>query len=169
METGVPRNIYRTADDRYLCLSGTTDRQVERILALTGRDSPEDRAKFARMADRLAHNDELDALVAGWIAQRPLDEAVAVFVEARIPVAPVHDLPGLLADAQVQARQSVTLVAHEMLGSVPMATPAPLLSETPGTIAHPGPPIGAHNAEVYAELLGWDTDRLAQAQSDGLV
>ena len=169
LETGVPRNIYRTADNRYLCLSGTTDRQVERILALTGRDGPEDQAKFARMADRLSHNDELDALVADWIAERPLDEAVAVFVEARIPVAPVHDLPGLLADAQVQARHSVTLVAHDVLGTVPMATPAPFLSETPGTIRHPGPPIGAHNAEVYAELLAWDADRLAQAQADGLV
>ena len=50
-----------------------------------------------------------------------------------------------------------------------MATPAPHLSETPGTINHPGPPIGAHNAEVYADLLGWDDDRLAQAQADGLV
>ena len=89
LETGVPRNIYRTADNRYLCLSGTTDRQVERILALTGRDGPEDQAKFARMADRLAHNDELDALVvADWIAQRPLEEAIAVFVEARIPGRP---------------------------------------------------------------------------------
>jgi len=169
LQTGVPRNIYRTADNRYLCLSGTTDRQVERILVLTGRDGPEDQAKFARMADRLAHSDELDALVADWIAQRPLEEAVAAFVEARIPVAPVHDLAGLLADAQVQARRSVTLVPHDVLGSVPMATPAPILSETPGAIGHPGPPIGAHNAEVYAELLGWDADRLAQAQTDGLI
>ena len=169
LETGVPRNIYRTADDRYLCLSGTTDRQVERILALTGRNGPEDTAKFVRMTDRLAHNDELDALVGDWIAQHHLDEAVAAFVEARIPVAPVHDLPGLLADAQVQARNSVTLVAHDALGTVPMATPAPILSETPGTIGHPGPPIGAHNAEVYAELLGWDAHGLTQAQADGLI
>ena len=50
-----------------------------------------------------------------------------------------------------------------------MAAPAPFLSETPGTINHPGPPIGAHNAEVYAELLGWDAEHLAQAQADGLV
>ena len=117
LETGVPRNIYRTSDDRYLCLSGTTDRQVERILALTGRDGPEDQAKFARMADRLAHNDELDTLVADWIAQRSLEEAVTIFVEARIPVAPVHDLPGLLADAQVQARGSVTLGGPRRAGS----------------------------------------------------
>ncbi len=169
LATGVPRNIYRTADDRYLCLSGTTDRQVQRILALAGRDGPEDQAKFARMNDRLAHNDELDALVADWISQRSLDEAVEVLVDARIPVAPVHDLAGLLADAQVQARRSVTLMAHDVLGRVPMVTPAPVLSATPGTIRHPGPSVGAHNAEIYAELLGWDADRLARAEADGLV
>ncbi len=169
LATGVPRNIYRTADDRYLCLSGTTDRQVERILAITGRDCPEDKARFARMADRLAHNDELDTLVADWVAQHPLDEAVAILVEARIPVAPVNDLSQLLADAQVRARNSITPVAHDVLGTVPMATPAPILSETPGTIRHPGPAIGAHNAEVYAALLGWDAHRLAQARADGIV
>ena len=56
-------------------------------------------------------------------------------------------------------------MAHDVLGTVPMATPAPILSETPGTIGHPGPLIGAHNAEVYTELLGWDTHQLAQAQA----
>ncbi|WP_419919977.1 CaiB/BaiF CoA transferase family protein [Candidatus Poriferisocius sp.] len=169
LATGVPRNIYRTADNRYLCLSGTTDRQVERILALAGRDGPGDRAKFARMADRLAHNDELDTLVGDWVAQHSLDEAIAILVEARIPVAPVNDLSGLLVDAQVRARNSITLVAHNVLGTVPMATPAPVLSETPGAIRHPGPPVGAHNAEVYAALLGWDTHRLAQAQAEGII
>ncbi|WP_420638514.1 CaiB/BaiF CoA transferase family protein [Candidatus Poriferisocius sp.] len=169
LATGVPRNIYSTSDGRFLCLSGTTDRQVERILALMGRDGPEDQAKFARMTDRLAHNDELDALVADWIATQTLDEAMATLVEARIPVAPVHDLAGLVADAQVQARNSITLVPHDVLGTVPMVTPAPVLSETPGTIGHPGPPVGAHNAEVYRELLGWDADALAEARAAGFI
>ena len=38
--TGVPRNVYRTGDDRWLVLSGTTDRQVARILKIIGADTP---------------------------------------------------------------------------------------------------------------------------------
>ena len=169
LATGVPRNIYRTGDGQYVCLSGTTDRQVERMLALTGRDGSDDQAKFARMADRLANADELDGLVADWVAAHPLDEVVDAMVEARIPVAPVHDIPGLLADPQVGARSSVLRVAHEMLGSVLMAAPAPQLDATPGTIRHPGPPVGAHNAEVYGELLGWGPSELDELGGSGVV
>ena len=35
---GVPRNVYRTADDRWIVLSGTTDAQVRRVLAVIGAD-----------------------------------------------------------------------------------------------------------------------------------
>jgi crotonobetainyl-CoA:carnitine CoA-transferase CaiB-like acyl-CoA transferase len=45
---GVPRNVYRTRDDEYVAVSGTTDPQVSRLLALLGRDGPEDQDRFGR-------------------------------------------------------------------------------------------------------------------------
>src|SRR6185295_1381383 len=50
---GAPRNVYRTRDGRHVAVSGTTDPQVARLLELMGRTSAEDRARFARAADRL--------------------------------------------------------------------------------------------------------------------
>ena len=41
---GVPRNVYRASDGRYVVLSGTTDAQVARVLAVIGRDTPDDHA-----------------------------------------------------------------------------------------------------------------------------
>ena len=168
--TGVPRNVYRTGDGDWVVLSGTTDRQVERILAIIGADDDSGRARFAKAPDRLANADQLDGLVADWIGGQPTPTVLETFVEARVPIAPVHDFTGLLSDPQVVARSSIVRVdGGEQLGPVPMAAPAPVLSATPGTIDHPGPPIGAHTAEVYAELLGLTAADLDGLRSQGLI
>lgn len=167
--TGVPRNLYRCADGQWIVVSGTTDRQVGRILALIGADTEEGRAKFARSADRIAHADELDGLVAAWVGRTPMAEAIAGIESCRVPVAPVHDVPGILADPHIAARRSLTAVHDEVLGDVTLVTPSPKLGATPGTIRYAGPPIGAHNQQVYGGLLGYTADDLARLREQGVI
>jgi crotonobetainyl-CoA:carnitine CoA-transferase CaiB-like acyl-CoA transferase len=153
VEGGVPRNVYRGGDGQWMVLSGTTDAQVARILEVIGHDGPEDRARFGRSADRLAAADELDALVAAWIGGRPRTEALSTLEAARIPVAPVNDLAAVAADDQVQARESLTRLDDENLGSVILPGPAARLAHTPGRPRTTGPRLGEHTDEVVAEWL----------------
>ena len=125
---GAPRNVYRTADDGYVAVSGTTDAQVARVLRLLGRVDDESRDRFATAAERQRSGDELDSLVAAWIAERPRDEVVAAFVDARVPISPVNDARDVLGDPQVRA-----------LGAV----------VEPG----PAPDLGAHRDEVLADWI----------------
>ena len=104
---GVPRNVYRTRDGAYLAVSGTTDPQVARLLGLLGRDGDEDRARFGRAADRLRVADELDRLVASFIAARDRDTVLPAFLDARIPIAPVLDVAAVLEDEHIRARGSL--------------------------------------------------------------
>ncbi|MCF2531979.1 CoA transferase [Yinghuangia sp. KLBMP8922] len=151
---GVPRNVYRTRDGHWAVVSGTTDRQVARVLAVIGRDTADDHARYGTSAARLAHADELDALVAAWVAAHDRDHVVAALVQARIPVAPVNDFAALLADPHIAARGNLSAVSGGDAGEsgpVLMPAPAPRLSATPGRIAAPGPGAGEHTAEVLAE------------------
>jgi crotonobetainyl-CoA:carnitine CoA-transferase CaiB-like acyl-CoA transferase len=166
---GVPRNLYRASDGDYLALSGTTDAQVGRILALLGRDAESDRARFGTSVARLAAADELDGLVADWIAARPRDEALARFHEIRIPVAPVNDLAALLDDPHLRARASVTTLADPRLGDVRLFAPSPRLGETPGRHRHLGPALGAHNTEVLGDWLGLDAAAVAALERDAAI
>jgi crotonobetainyl-CoA:carnitine CoA-transferase CaiB-like acyl-CoA transferase len=166
---GVPRNVYRTRDGRWLVVSGTTDRQVARVLELIGQDDDAGRAKFARSTDRLRNADELDALVAGWIGEHDAAEVEAALVARRVPVAPVHDLPGLFADPHIAARQSLATVHDSTLGDVTMVAPYPKLSGTPGAIRFPGPAIGAHNHEVYGQWLGLAPGEVDALRTDGVI
>jgi crotonobetainyl-CoA:carnitine CoA-transferase CaiB-like acyl-CoA transferase len=145
---GAPRNVYRTAGGEWIAISGTTDAQVARLLPLLGLDTEAGRARFGTSAARLHAADELDALVAEWVAARSRNDVLARLLEHRIPAAPVNDLPALLADPHVAARGDVVPVVDPDLGAVAVVAPVPKLSATPGRIRTPGPRLGEHNDEV---------------------
>jgi crotonobetainyl-CoA:carnitine CoA-transferase CaiB-like acyl-CoA transferase len=161
--------VYRTADGRWVAVSGTTDTQVARMLELLGRDTPEMRERFGTSAARLAAADELDGLVATWVADHDADDVLASLLGARIPAAPVNDLPGILADPHVQARGDLAVVDGGDLGPLTMVAPAPTLRGTPASIRGPGPDKGADNDEVYLDWLGIEPAELARLQARGVV
>jgi crotonobetainyl-CoA:carnitine CoA-transferase CaiB-like acyl-CoA transferase len=162
---GVPRNVYRTSDGEWIAVSGTTDAQVARLLPLLGRDDDASRARFGASAARLAVADELDALVAAWVASRPRDDVLAALHGARVPAAPVNDLRALHDDPHVVARDDFVTLD----GLLTLVAPAPRLSRTPGVLRATGPRRGEHNDTVYGELLGLSHDELARLRDTGVV
>ncbi|HEX3461112.1 MAG TPA: CoA transferase [Acidimicrobiales bacterium] len=150
IDGGVPRNVYRASDGAWLAVSGTTDDQVGRLLPLLGRDGAEDRARFGRSADRLRAADELDGLVAGWIASMDGPAALAALAEARIPAAPVNDLAAVIADPHVRARRSILEIGE---GPVLIPGPSPRLGTTPGRLHGAAPALGAGEASVLRTWL----------------
>jgi crotonobetainyl-CoA:carnitine CoA-transferase CaiB-like acyl-CoA transferase len=154
IQGGVPRNCYRTADDRYLVISGPTDAQVARILELIGHDSDRDIARFARSEQRLIHADELDARVAGWVGANTAEVVVAAMDHNRIPVSEANNLAEIFAHPQVQHRKSLRRVHDPALGDITMPAPLPGLIGTPPTIRSTGPALGAHTSEARRDWLG---------------
>jgi crotonobetainyl-CoA:carnitine CoA-transferase CaiB-like acyl-CoA transferase len=148
---GVPRNVYRTLDDRWVVLSGTTDAQVVRVLSVIGVDTPEAHARYGTSAARLAVADELDALVASWIRGQTREDVVRAFRRERVPVSPVNDLADLVADPHVQARHSLQHLQDADLGAVNVPSPVPRLSQTPGRIDALGG--GAETEIVLADAI----------------
>jgi crotonobetainyl-CoA:carnitine CoA-transferase CaiB-like acyl-CoA transferase len=148
-----PRNVFRTRDARWVVISGPTDSQVARILDVMGVDDAA-RARFARAAERNAHADELDAMVAGWVVTHDLTTVVDALVAHRIPVAEVNDVESLLADAHVRARSSIATVDDPELGELHIPAPAPHLHVTPLRIRSSGPALGADTDAVIQEWLG---------------
>ncbi len=166
---GVPRNLYRCGDGEWLALSGTTDRQVERILEVIGRNTSADQARYGAAKDRLRVADELDALVSKWIAERPRSAVSDAFLDARIPVAPVNDLASLLEDPHLRARASVVELPDAQGADVSVFAPTPMLSETPGSHRHVGPALGAHNESVLSDWLGLPLDEIEELERIGAV
>jgi len=45
----------------------------------------------------------------------------------------------------------------------------PRLSETPGSLDNLGPALGAHNAEIYNELLDMSATDMAELRQSGVI
>jgi crotonobetainyl-CoA:carnitine CoA-transferase CaiB-like acyl-CoA transferase len=164
-----PRGAFRTKDGRWVTISGTSQSVAERILAAIGRSDLLEDPRFATNQSRLANVDELDAVIEEWFAQHTLDEALAAMEEHHAAAAPILDAAGIVADPQYQARGTLERLPDDELGTVLLARPQPVFSETPGRIAHPGLPMGAANEEVYRKTLGLTEEELDDLRRDGVV
>ena len=166
---GVPRNTYRCADGSWVAVAGTTDNQVQRLLPLLGLDDPGALERYGRSAARLAVADELDGLVATWVAGLTRAEVVEALLAAGIPVAPVNDVADLLRDPHVRSRGSVVTVEDPDLGSVRLVPATPRLVSTPASVRTTGPDLGADTDAVLVGLAGLDPAQVAQLRAAGVV
>jgi len=169
LDASAPRNAYRTSDDRWLAVSSASPNLAMRIFRVIGRPELADDPDYVDPIRRLDHAAEVDELVACWVRERTLDEAMAMFLAAEVAAAPIYDAEQLLDDEHLRARGSFVSVDDPDLGPVRVQAPVALLSETPGRIEHLGVGLGADNDAVFGDLLGLDTERLAALRADGVI
>jgi crotonobetainyl-CoA:carnitine CoA-transferase CaiB-like acyl-CoA transferase len=161
-DISAPRNTYRTGDGKWLAMSGSSPTLALRVFHAIGRSDLVTDADFADPQRRLAIAGKVDAVIADWVAERTLAQAMATFEAAEVAAAPVYDIEALLADEQMRHREVFLRVADDDLGSMTVQAPVPRFSESPPRVDHLGPRLGQHNTEVYTDLLGLDAGQLAE-------
>jgi crotonobetainyl-CoA:carnitine CoA-transferase CaiB-like acyl-CoA transferase len=164
-----PRNAYRASDGRWLGLSCGAQSIAERVLRLVGREDLTEQPWFAGHAGRLAHQDEIDEAIGGWIAARTSDEVMQAFEDADAAIAPVMSIADIVEDPQYLAREAITTVDHPVLGPLRMQGIIPRLGTTPGRIRTPAPEIGASNDEILGGELGYSAQELDALAARGVI
>jgi crotonobetainyl-CoA:carnitine CoA-transferase CaiB-like acyl-CoA transferase len=168
-DISAPRNTYRTADGKWLAMSGSSPALALRVFRAIGRADLVDDTDFSDPQRRLARAAEVDGVVADWVATKTLAEAMAVLDAEQVAAAPVYDIEDLLADEQMAHREVFIRVSDAELGSMTVQAPVPRMSATPGRIGGLGPRLGEHNAEVYGELLGLTDQEIDDLHARGVL
>ena len=168
-EAMVPAECFASADGVWLMVAVGSDRTFAALATAIDRPELPDDVRFAGNAARMAHPDDIHAIVRDWVAARPAAEVLRVLHDAGVPVGQLYTAADVHADPHFRARGSVTTVADPTLGEVSVQGVVPRLSGTPGRIAHTGPRLGQHNDEVYGELLGLTAGELAAYREKGVV
>lgn len=164
-----PRNAYKTADGRWVALSTAAPSIVERVMRLTGGEEAVNDPRFQTAESRIAHVDEVDDIVGGWIGRHSLQEVIDEFERVEAAIAPVYDIEQIFQDPQFQARQSIVSVPDGELGSVKMQNVFPQMSATPGRIKHGGRSLGEDNESYYGEKLKLTSHELDALRRDGVI
>ena len=158
-----PRNTYRTKDQRWIVIAGSTQAITERLFREMGQPELITDPRFKTNRDRVANVEALDEIVGAWVQERTQAECIEQLVKAEVAVAPVADFKDLAEDPHLIARKALATIEDPELGTLRMPDVLPRLSETPGRIRYAGLPMGVYNQEIYQERLG-----LTQAEMDGL-
>jgi crotonobetainyl-CoA:carnitine CoA-transferase CaiB-like acyl-CoA transferase len=169
LDASAPRNAYRTADDRWLAISSASSSIAMRVYRAIGRPELAEDPDYVDPVRRQERGLEVDKLVAEWVAERTLDDAMAVLQAAEVAAAPIYDAAQLLADEHLAARGTYLTVEDADFGTMRVQAPVAQMTDTPGRVAHLGRALGADNDEVFGALLGLDAVALGDLRSKGIV
>ena len=163
-----PRNAYRTRDGRYVCLSASTQKMAERVMASIGRPELIDDPRFRTNADRVKNAEALDAIIGEFVAARTQAENVDFFEKAEVTIGPIYDITQILEDPHFIEREVLADYPDADMESFPMHHVVPRLSGTPGLVSTPAPRLGEHNREVLREI-GVDAQAYRELVAAGVV
>jgi crotonobetainyl-CoA:carnitine CoA-transferase CaiB-like acyl-CoA transferase len=156
-----PRNIYRTRDNEWVSIAGSSQRVFERICGALDVPQVALDERFLdnrlRLKNSVALDDELMAAVACF----DLADILERFDKAEAAISAVYNVEQIFNDPHIKARKTITAVDDEELGQVRMQNVVGKFSRTPGAIRHAGPQVGQHNREILVNMLGYSEEELA--------
>jgi formyl-CoA transferase/CoA:oxalate CoA-transferase len=147
----VPYQAFPTRDG-HLMIAAPNDGLFGRLCAALGHAEWAADARFAHNPDRVAHRDELTALIGEATSGRSTEELAASLQAAGVPCSPIRDAAGAAQDPQTLASGMVQALDHPAIdGFRSLGLPFLLDGERP-PLRRPPPGLGEHQAEVLEEL-----------------
>ena len=165
----VPSGTYPCADGAFIVIGANGDSIFRRFMSAIGRDDLANDARLAQNDGRSCHVDEIDAAISAWTRRHSAPEAIRILEGAEVPTGPIYSAAEMVEDPHYRKRGVYQEVALPGGQSAKLPTVAPKLDATPGGLRWIGPPLGAHNNEVYHDWLGLPAAELARLAADGVI
>jgi CoA:oxalate CoA-transferase len=163
-----PYNVYACKDGWFAIICNNDD-HWRNLLTAMGREDLNGDPRFATNAERVKHMAETDAVVEDWAKALTRAAIFSATQKHHVPSAPVRDLHEVLANEHMQARGMIEPIDHPQLGRISVPGSPLRYHGTPQTPAIPSPKIGAHNVEVYGELLGLSPADVEALKTEGAI
>ena len=162
-----PANTYRCRDG--LIMAGVlTDTHWKRLARVIGRPELADDPGYETAPARIERRDQVNQLLASWMADHSMAEAEEQFVAAGLPIAAVRSYAEAARDPHVADREMLQATRVEDTPEIPIVGPAAKFSRTPTRVRQGAPALGAHNDEILDEL-GVDSQERATLRRDGII
>jgi crotonobetainyl-CoA:carnitine CoA-transferase CaiB-like acyl-CoA transferase len=154
-------------EDHWVTISVRTDDEWRALREVAG---VADDSRFSTAESRLAHEDELDALVAAWTSSLDRYEAARRLQARGIPAAPVLDCGAdTYDDPHLQERGYFQKVTHPDAGTHVLSGPIWRLAGVEGPVQRPAPCLGEHNRHVLRDMLGMPESALSRREEQDII
>jgi formyl-CoA transferase len=99
-----------------------------------------------------------------------VDEVADLMDRHGVPAGKIYRASDMLEDPQFAAREAIVDTPTEQWPDMKMQNVFPKMSRTQGVVRWTGPSeLGAHNEEVYSELLGLKPEQLAKLKAKSII
>jgi crotonobetainyl-CoA:carnitine CoA-transferase CaiB-like acyl-CoA transferase len=164
-----PAAVFRTKDDRWVTLAGSTNALYAANCRAIGRPDLIEDARFSGNGPRVKHARELNDIFAAWCAKYTLDEVLAEFAAAQGTIAPIYSIDQIASDPQAKAREMIARVPDRDFGSVAMANVVPRFTIDPARLRNSAGDVGQDNREVYQDWLGLSEQQIEQLSRNKVI
>ncbi len=125
--------------------------------------------RFRTNVERTANHSELFPILSEIMRQRTTDEWIDALENIGVPCGPINTIDKVVNHPQVQARNMITQVIHQMTGAVEVPGLPIKLSDTPGNVDIPAPNLGEHTVEILTDVLKMSTDEVKQLKQEKII
>ncbi len=157
-----------TNDYVYIMTSRANPEHWDRLLTLVGREDLIGDERYLTPADRVAHEPEVDEVIAAWTRSRSKYDAMKAVGEAGIPAGAVLDTEELNSDITFEERGVMQTMVHPV--HRPFKMPAwPVRVDGKATRLKSSPMLGEHTDQVISDWLGLNDAAIAELKTDGAL
>ena len=163
-----PYNVY-AASDGYVAIITVQEKHWQNLLVAMGREDLADDERYLTSDARVENMEEVDEMVAAWVATMTKTEAEAAAQRHHIPTAAVRDLEEVVNDPHLHERGMLRWIDHPDVGRI-AAHHSPIRfggTEPMELTLNPG--LGQDNDAVYGDWLGLEKEEISDLRDEGVI
>jgi len=163
-----PHSHYQTSDGKWIAIACTSDQMFVRLAEAMEQPELASAERFGPKELRLAARDEVNRIVAAWVASLDLEAVLARCLKGGVPASLVYSIADIFEDPQYRARSNIKMM-DSRAGEIAVPNVVPRLSGTPGEIRWLGEGVGAQNDNVLEGLLGLTKEEVRKLRIEGVI
>jgi crotonobetainyl-CoA:carnitine CoA-transferase CaiB-like acyl-CoA transferase len=151
-------------DDNWIIIACASDGEWQSLVKLIGKSSWAAEPMFATKNGRKEHRDELDRKLSEWTHKYTAKQVFRLLQEAGVSAGIPSSGEDLFHDIHLRARGHIVETEGQPWGKITHHGLPGIPSLSAASAARPAPWIGAHNDQVFGEILGLSKEKIEELQ-----
>lgn len=146
-----PQDVFPVRNG-HIVLAVGNDEQFVRFAAAIDRADLSDDPRYATNRERVRNLGTLHPLITECLAQRDLEDWIAIFGEQKVPCGPINTVPMVFAEEQVRHRKMLQDLPHPLSGTVPSVVSPMRFARSELSFESAPPLLGEHTNDILRQL-----------------